>query len=248
MIERETHQWISFYASQLGLSAGQTAAELGISESTVRRHLEGKVSDVRKGRELPRLLDGSAPLADRLLSEHPYTAAQIFGRLKEAGYAGGYGTVKRYVAKSRPPAKKAYFKLSFAPGEAAQADFGSCGTVRCGNAERRLSGAVPFEIPVRRVRPVRAPGAFPLVPPPGVPRLRGSPRKGHRGQLPRRGSRMRPPRESAGLQSGISRFRGSLRLLSARLQSGQSPRKGNRGKRGGIHQAQLHDRPPLRLH
>ena len=139
MIDRDTYHWIHFHSEHGKLHAGQIAAKLGISESTVRRHLKDDGYEGRKGREIPCLLDGFESAIREMLLNHPYTSAQIFQRLRENGYSGSYGTVKRHVARVRPPVKKAFFKLHFEPGEAAQADFGSCGTVRCGNTERRLS-------------------------------------------------------------------------------------------------------------
>jgi len=75
----------------------------------------------------------------RLLDKHPYTSAQILCRLKEMGYNGGYSIVKDYIKKIRPKQHKAFLTLSFAPGECAQVDWGSYGTVCVGSAQRRLS-------------------------------------------------------------------------------------------------------------
>ena len=47
--------------------------------------------------------------------------------------------VKDYVRKVRPPKQKAFLKLSFAPGECAQVDWGTYGNVRVGSTSRRLS-------------------------------------------------------------------------------------------------------------
>ena len=75
----------------------------------------------------------------RWLEQHPYSAAQIFQRLREHGYEGGYGIVKAYVRKVRPTRAPAYLKLAFAPGECAQVDWGSYGSMAVGNTRRRLS-------------------------------------------------------------------------------------------------------------
>ena len=139
MITRETYHWIHFYSSHDKLAPSQTAAKLGISESTVRRHLAADEYTGRKKREVKSVLDGYKEQIGKLLSLHPYTSEQIFRLITESGYRGSYSTVKRYVRSVRPARRKAYFPLHFRAGEAAQVDFGNCGTVPCGNTTRRLS-------------------------------------------------------------------------------------------------------------
>jgi transposase len=75
----------------------------------------------------------------RLLDTHPYSAQQIFQRLREEGYGGGITVVRDYVRLIRPPRLPVYLKLHFAPAECAQIDWGSWGTVVVGNTRRRLS-------------------------------------------------------------------------------------------------------------
>jgi len=71
-------------------------------------------------------LDPFKAQAVRLLETHSYSAQQIFQRLREAGFDGGYTIVKDYVRKVRPPRREAFLKLSFAPAECAQLDWGLC--------------------------------------------------------------------------------------------------------------------------
>ncbi|MGH8534003.1 MAG: Mu transposase domain-containing protein [Gammaproteobacteria bacterium] len=75
----------------------------------------------------------------RLLETHPYSAAQIVQRLREAGFDGGYTIVKDYVSNVRPKRAPAFLTLAFAPGEAAQVDWGEYGTIPVGATRRRLS-------------------------------------------------------------------------------------------------------------
>ena len=75
----------------------------------------------------------------RMLAAHPYSAAQVYQRLREMGFEGSYTIVKDYVHKSRPRRTPAFLKLAFAPGECAQVDWGSFGSVRVGETRRRLS-------------------------------------------------------------------------------------------------------------
>jgi transposase/DUF971 family protein len=60
-------------------------------------------------------------------------------RLREQGFDGGYSIVKAYVHTIRPKRQPAFLKLAFAPGECAQVDWGSFGSVPVGQTSRRLS-------------------------------------------------------------------------------------------------------------
>jgi hypothetical protein len=68
----------------------------------------------------------------RMLEGQPYSARQIFQQISEQGFAGGYTIVKDYVRKVRPTRRKAYLKLAFAPGECAQVEWGSYGSISVG--------------------------------------------------------------------------------------------------------------------
>jgi len=139
MINRDIYYRIHYLYKHESLSIDQISEELSLSKSTVRRHLKQGEFRERKGRNCNTKLDDFKEQVNELLKKHPYTAMQIFQMLTEDGFEGSYCTVKRYVLKVRPVQRKAYFKLNFLPGEAAQVDFGYCGKVPCENTERRLS-------------------------------------------------------------------------------------------------------------
>lgn len=63
----------------------------------------------------------------------------MLGRLREEGYDGGYSILKRFIRSVRPRQAPAFLTLRFAPGECAQVDWGSWGTVQVGNTRRQLS-------------------------------------------------------------------------------------------------------------
>ncbi len=123
-----------------GLSAGQIAQQAGMSEKTARlwmgrEHYEMK----RKPQSQTKKLDGYKDRIGQLLVEFDsYSARQIFDKLLQDGYDGGYTLVKEYVRKVRPRKNRVYRELIFAPGEAAQVDFGECGLTEAGNALRKL--------------------------------------------------------------------------------------------------------------
>ena len=117
----------------------QTARALGLHVETV-----SKWSRIEQYRRRPQPQRGSRldPYKGQIvrwLDTHPYSAQQIFQRVREAGFTGGLTTVKKYVRQIRPPKQKAFLKLSFAVGEAAQVDWGEYGTIAVGGTRRKLS-------------------------------------------------------------------------------------------------------------
>ena len=73
------------------------------------------------------------------MESYQYTAQQVYQKLCDEGFVGGYTVVKEFVRKIRPNRKKAFLKLAFAPGECAQVDWGAFGSIRVGETSRRLS-------------------------------------------------------------------------------------------------------------
>lgn len=84
-------------------------------------------------------LEAFKPQIQRWLASCAYGATQLFSRLQEQGYAGRYSILKDYVRQVRPPRVEAFLALRFAPGQCAQVDWGSWGSIRVGNTRRRLS-------------------------------------------------------------------------------------------------------------
>jgi transposase len=93
----------------------------------------------RTPRQHPSKLDPFKAQIVRLLERYPYSAAQVFQRLREQGFDGGYSIVKAYIRTVRPRRQPAFLTLAFAPGECAQVDWGAFGSVPVGQTQRRLS-------------------------------------------------------------------------------------------------------------
>jgi transposase len=139
MIDYETYCKIRDHRDRQRLSITQTAHALGLHPETVskwsRRERYEQRAPVKRGSQL----DPYKGLIVRWLEAHPLSAQQIFQRLREAGYRGGLTIVNMYVRRIRPPKRKAFLKLAFAPGECAQIDWGEYGSVGVGSTRRRLS-------------------------------------------------------------------------------------------------------------
>ena len=139
MIDYETYTKIKLYKDQHGLKCSQIAWQLNLDYRTVEKWMHKKQYQQRKSPRRVSKLDRFKEQIQRMLEIHPYTAVQIFQKIREDGFDGGYTIVKEYVRKIRPPKIKAFLKLSFAPGECAQVDWGSFGSVAVGDTRRRLS-------------------------------------------------------------------------------------------------------------
>ena len=139
MIDYQTYCRIHDAHQQQRLNISQIARTLDLDPKTVTKWLA-------EPRYRPRL---HAPRASKLdpfktriqqwLEAHPYSAQQIFQRLREEGFEGGVTIVKDYVQRIRPRRAPAFLTLTFAPGECAQIDWGSYGSVPVGNTRRKLS-------------------------------------------------------------------------------------------------------------
>ena len=139
MIDYETYVRIRNYFTRDYLKYSHISNELGLDQRTVAIWANEKKYRARKTTPRKSKLDPFKNHIIQMLEKHPYTARQIYQRIKEDGFEGRITIVEDYVRKIRPPKIKAYLKLAFAPGECAQVDWGSYGNVRVGSTSRRLS-------------------------------------------------------------------------------------------------------------
>ncbi len=139
MIDDHTFCEIHRLQDQEHLNVNQIAVQLQLAYQTVEKW--AAPTPYQKAQQPPRpsKLDAFKGPILALLHRHPYTAQQILQELKTQGYAGGYSILKDFVRQVRPARKPAFLKLEFAPGECAQADWGSFGSVAVGSTRRRLS-------------------------------------------------------------------------------------------------------------
>lgn len=139
MIDYEMYCKIKDCHERGHLTIAQTARSLGLHEQTVATWLKRSQYQARHSSPRASQLDPFKAQIVRLLERHPYSAQQIFQQLCEAGFTGGLTIVKDYVHKVRPAHREAFLKLSFAPGECAQLDWGEYGSIALGSTRRRLS-------------------------------------------------------------------------------------------------------------
>jgi transposase len=120
---------------------GTIAAELRVHRDTVDLAIEPKRFTNVAYRATATALDPYKPFVQATLEEHPrLRATRLFEMIKQRGYTGSVWPLRRYVRHVRPVAKhEAFFRLSTFPGEQAQVDWGSFGTLAVANTRRALS-------------------------------------------------------------------------------------------------------------
>jgi len=139
VLNYETFCQIRDHLGRQGLTVAQTARALALDPRTVAKWASVEQFHPRAGMPRVSKLDAYKGQIVRWLDTHPYSAQQIFQRLREAGYAGGVTIVKDYVHRIRPRHPEAFLTLDFAAGECAQVDWGEYGTIAVGSTRRRLS-------------------------------------------------------------------------------------------------------------
>ena len=139
MIDYATYCRIQDAHQNQGLNIGQIARALQLDPKTVTKWLAEPRYRPRLQVPRPSKLDPYKAQIRQWLETHPYSAQQVFQRLREGGYDGGRTIVKDYVSLVRPRRAPAFLTLTFAAGECAQVDWGSYATVAVGETRRKLS-------------------------------------------------------------------------------------------------------------
>ncbi len=115
------------------ISRRQIADQLNVNRKTVAAVIERSRVITGVHQRCPRasILGPHYGLVKRLLDDAPKrSAVNILLRLREAGYDGGITILRDHLRKIRPTKQpEAFLELDFAPGEAAQVDWGEFGDV-----------------------------------------------------------------------------------------------------------------------
>lgn len=122
------------------LSTRAIARRLLLSEKTVRRARRMEIFAPARRRERGSIVEPYVPRITDLLARYPeLSGRRVLEEMRKHGYSGGYTALKERLRKLRPPKREAFVPLKFDPGEAAQVDWASCGTLTIGGTVRRLS-------------------------------------------------------------------------------------------------------------
>lgn len=142
MITAETKAEIRrlFYAEHWPV--GTISSALGVHHETVENAIALESFRCARGTPRPSKMDPFLPFVRETLGRYPKVcASRIFDMIKERGYTGRSSSqVRRVVSRLRPPpAAEAYLRLSVLPGEQAQVDWASFGSLPIGQGRRPLS-------------------------------------------------------------------------------------------------------------
>lgn len=125
------------------LSISEIARRLRLDRKTVRKAVRSQGVPRRKVVPRRSKLDDFKGYIQGRLEEFPrITSVRLLRELEELGFEGGVSRLKEFVATIRVKPPEAFFRIETLPGEEAQVDWANCGTVRVGNATRKLSAFV----------------------------------------------------------------------------------------------------------
>lgn len=135
-----------------GVSQREAARRFGIDRKSVAKMLAYSVPPGyrRKGKPVAHKLGAFVGIIDAILKadqsvlkKQRHTAQRIFERLRdEHQYAGGYTSVREYVARIRVQQQEMFVPLSHRPGHA-QADFGEA-DIYLNGSKTRIHGSAAF--------------------------------------------------------------------------------------------------------
>ena len=101
MIDYETYAKVHDCRDRQGLTIIQIARALGLNRKTVAMWLARPHYAPQQRHRRSSILDPFKGRITRLLDTHPYTAQQIFQRLREEGYRGGITILRDYYVHRR---------------------------------------------------------------------------------------------------------------------------------------------------
>ena len=119
---------------------GTIAAELGVHRDTVHHAIESRSFLAPVLRARAEMLDPYRDFIHATLERYPrLRATRLHEMVRDRGYNGSVWPVRRFVARMRPSRHEAFLRLSVLPGEQAQVDWASFGSITIGRAKRGLS-------------------------------------------------------------------------------------------------------------
>ena len=115
------------------------AEHFSVHHSTVTRAINQDYNRNNPTRALPLAIQEFYPLIQERLEKYPkIRATRIHSLLKEKGFSGSYTTVIRAVRAIRPKISRAFVPVEVISGEEAQMDWAHFGSIKIGDATRKV--------------------------------------------------------------------------------------------------------------
>jgi len=113
-----------------GLSKSEIAKLLGVTRKTVRRNLEKNTLPKYVRRQGGSKLDRYKSYVEERLSKYNISSYKLYEEVVKQGYKGKYGILNIFVRNKKKELKiSAVLRFETLPGEQAQVDWGSCGSI-----------------------------------------------------------------------------------------------------------------------
>jgi len=132
---------------------GTISRQLSVHHTTVKRVLAETGIPKKKILVQGSIIEPFIAFILEKLEQYPkLTAKRLYNMVKERGYPGGDDHFRHLISlyRQRPPAE-AFLRLTTLPGEQAQVDWGSFGTITIGKAKRSLVAFVMILSYSRRI-------------------------------------------------------------------------------------------------
>lgn len=125
---------------QQGVTISDIARQTGHDRKTIRTALQTPLLAVRKPRQRkPHLLDPYVPYLERRLAEGVFNAQKLYQEVRRQGYGGKDRQVRAFVQPYRQARQRqATVRFETPPGQQAQVDWGSFGTLQQHARQQRL--------------------------------------------------------------------------------------------------------------
>lgn len=119
---------------------GTIAAQVGVHHDAVTQAINARSFMTPAMRVRAEMLDPYRDFIRATLEKYPkLCSTRLLEMVKGRGYSGSVFPIRRFVARVRPNSRhEAFFRLSVLPGEQAQVDWGSFGSITVGHAKRKL--------------------------------------------------------------------------------------------------------------
>jgi len=136
-VDKDKKGFIRYLKNTENMSISAIARRVNADRKTVRKALTDSKEEKPKKRSSK--LDPYKGAIDHIIADNPnITNVLILEKLKQEGYSGGRSILGEYLHKIRKKTTEAFNHIEVLPGSEAQVDWANCGSISCGEYNRKL--------------------------------------------------------------------------------------------------------------